>query len=367
MNAAARRNAARRGWPRGLYEPRPGYYVWRHPETGQTLPIGRVPLAHAKAEANSANLHVEGAKPTLLERVAGSDKTVAELLEKMPAATKKNTIKTHRSLDKRISESLGAVRCSSLTTMTLAEFVEGIEAEGKARLAQAIRSRLVAVCSRGMQLGWLESNPAEATRKAAVTVKRGRLTLETYQAIRAKADEVNGWLGRAMDLALVTGADRVTVSSMNRKMIDGEWLEFQRSKTGVRLRVPLELELVAAGLCLRELVKNTTGIASPWLVHHVRNYGNAPRGARVFQDRISHAFTEARKLAKVPDEAGPTFHEIRSLSKRLYEAQGNVDTRWLLGHRDERTAAKYADPRGAEAVVIQVKPLAANKREVNDS
>lgn len=365
MNAAARRNAARRGWPRGLYEPRPGYYVWRRPDTGETLPIGRVPLATAKAEAIAANMHLEGLKPSLLERVAGTDKTVAELLEKMPAATKKNTIKSLRSLDKRITESIGMVKCADLTTKALAELVEGIESEGKARLAQAIRSRLVAMCSRGQQLGWLESNPAEATRKAEVTVRRGRLTLETFTAIRAKADEVNGWLGKAMDLALVTGADRVTISSMNRKMVDGDWLEYQRSKTGIRLRVPLELELVAAGLRLRDLVKNTTGIASPWLVHHVRNYGNAPRGAQVFQDNISKAFTAARELAGIPDDSAPTFHEIRSLAKRLYEAQGNVDTRWLLGHRDERTAAKYADPRGAEAVVIQVKPLAANKREVN--
>ncbi len=94
MNAAARRNAARRGWPRGLYEPRPGYYTWRHPTTGETLPIGRVSLAVAKSEALAANLHVEGLKPSLIERVASNSKTVADVLDKMPAAKTDNTLRT---------------------------------------------------------------------------------------------------------------------------------------------------------------------------------------------------------------------------------------------------------------------------------
>lgn len=365
MNAAARRNAARRGWPRGLYEPRPGYFVWRHPTTGQTFSIGKVSLAHAKAEANAANLHVEGAAAGLVERMEGAGQSVADLLGKMPTAAKTNTAKSLRSLDKRITGAIGRVQCGELTTKALAELVEGIEAEGKGRLAQAIRARLVAMCARGQQLGWLASNPAEPLRKPQATVKRGRLTLDTYLAIRAKADEVNGWLGRAMDLALVTGADRITVAGFNRKMIDGDGFEFTRVKTGIRLRVPLDLELRVAGLVLRDLVKSTTGIASAWLVHHTRSWGNAPKGARVFQDNITKAFTRARELAGMPDAGAPTFHEIRSLAKRLYEAQGNVDTRWLLGHQDERTAAKYADPRGVEAVVVRVDPLPPNEREVN--
>jgi len=73
-------------------------------------------------------------------------------------------------------------------------------------------------------------------------------------------------------------------------------------------------------------VRNTTGIASPYLIHHTRNHGNAPRGSQVFVDRMSHAFAEARDLAGIGGEHPPTFHEIRSLTKRLYEVQGNVDT-----------------------------------------
>lgn len=361
----ARRNVARRGWPRGLYEPRPGYFVFRTPD-GHTLPLGRVSLALAKAEAAAANLHLAGGKPSLIERITGGDKTLGDVLDKMPSSTVKTTAATQRSQDKAIRAALGGKACHQLTVADCAELIEGIEAQGKARSAQAIRSRLVAVCRRGMQLGWMDANPAEVTREPVVEVRRGRLTLETYRQIRGVADRVNEWIGGAMDLALVTGADRVTISTMSRKQLSEDWLEYERSKTGIRLRVPLSLELAAVGLKLRELVRSRTGVASNWLVHHVRPHGNAPTGSRVFEDAYSKAFTAARRLAGIPDEGAPTFHEIRSLAKRLYEAQGNVDTRWLLGHKDERTARMYADPRGAEAVVVKVEPLPANEREVNN-
>ena len=102
------------------------------------------------------------------------------------------------------------------------------------------------------------------------------------------------------------------------------------------------------------MLAHRTGVVSRYLVHHVSVYGNAPAGSKVHPDRISHAFTEARKLAGIPDEGAPTFHELRSLCKRLYEAQGGVDTKALLGHATEKMSALYADSRGAEVKVVKV-------------
>ena len=76
----ARRNVRRREWPRGLYEPRPGYYVWRHPGSGETLTIGAVPFAHARNQALQANAHVMSLKPTLMDKLTGSTNTLADLL-----------------------------------------------------------------------------------------------------------------------------------------------------------------------------------------------------------------------------------------------------------------------------------------------
>ena len=51
----------------------------------------------------------------------------------------------------------------------------------------------------------------------------------------------------------------------------------------------------------------------------------------------------------------PTYYEIKSLAKRLYKAEGRVDTKELFSHKDDATDALYADPRGAEPIYVKVK------------
>lgn len=352
MNAA-RRNRRRLDWPARLYEPRPGYYVWRNPITGETLPIGRVSLSEAKSQAIAANFHVDSQKPTLLERLTGEANTFAQLLAKMPPAKAYNTAKSIRSLDKRLqAHFLGPV--AQITVRDCAELLEAERDAGRARSAQALRSRMVAVFRRGQELGWMDSNPAAVTRNETVKTKRGRLTLETFRAIYAKADEVAPWLAHAMRLAVLTGADVSTLSSLTRAMSDGETLTFTRSKTNARIAVPLRIRLEALGWTLADQMVSTSGILSPWLIHHRASVGKSRIGGQVSAQRLSKSFTEARRLAGIAEEGAPTMHECRSLAKRLYEAQGNVDTKALLGHATERMGEMYADPRGAEAVRVRV-------------
>lgn len=90
MNAA-RRSQRRRDWPPNLYEPRPGYFVWRHPKTRQSFALGSIPLAAAKHQALQANAHIEGLKPSLMDRLTGATNTVALL----PMPTGSRTV-THR-------------------------------------------------------------------------------------------------------------------------------------------------------------------------------------------------------------------------------------------------------------------------------
>lgn len=359
MNAA-RRSAKRRNWPRGMYEPRPGYYVWRHPD-GRTFALGCIPLAHAIHQAMQANAHVMASRPSLLDRLTGQTNTIASLLEEMPASDKPNTAKSRRSLDKAISAALGDKQCLELSVADCSSFIEGAVKRGNARLAQALRSRLVQVCRRGMELGWMDSNPAEVTGSPSVKVKRGRLTLEQFKAVYEVAPLVNEWLQHAMALAIVTGQDRQTVANMQRDMlstIEGEKvLIVQRSKTrdtNKPVAIPLRLELRALGLKLEHVLARETGVSSRYYLHHVKPHGNASPGQPVFLDAISKAFTAARALAGIPDESAPTFHELRSLSKRLYERQGGIDTKALLGHKSERAANLYADPRGVEALLVRV-------------
>lgn len=67
-------------------------------------------------------------------------------------------------------------------------------------------------------------------------------------------------------------------------------------------------------------------------------------------------FAEARDLAGLnwpEDKTPPSFHEIRSLSARLYTEQG-IDAQALLGHKSPDMTAIYRDVRGAEWIEVKV-------------
>ena len=119
MNAA-RRSARRKNWPAHLYEPRPGYYVFRGPD-GKTLALGAIPLAHAIHQVQQANAYIMAQAPSLVDRLSGQTNTIADVLLKMPKAEALNTIKAQKSQDGMIRAALGNRTCLELTVAHCAE------------------------------------------------------------------------------------------------------------------------------------------------------------------------------------------------------------------------------------------------------
>lgn len=346
-------------FPPNLHEPRPGYFTWRDPRDGKTHIIGRVTTAEAIHEAQQANLVVErsATRQSLAERLEAPKETVSDLLKKMPTeGLSPNTLKARRDHDRTITAEIGHILCENLTTKDIAEMLEGIKARGKNRWAQAIRSRVFAVCSKGVALGWMQTNPAAVTEKVKVKVTRRRLSMEQFKKILEKAPEVAAWLPHAMLLALITGQDRSTIAGLQRAHVEGENLVLRRSKTDVVIEIPLALRMDAVDMSLADIITRckTTGVVSKYLIHHIRPYTGAPRGAPVDLDTISKAFAKARVLAGLDGDDAPTFHELRSLAKRTYMEQGGVDTKALLGHQSDQMADLYANNRGLAPIKVKV-------------
>jgi len=319
------------------------------------MAIGYVTLAVAKAEANAANLYIAQHRPTLIDRMSGSAKTVADALDAMPISEVANTAKSTRSLDKRIRAAMGKTRLSDVTVMDCAELLDSLIAEGKSRQAEALRTRLRMVMRKAQAKGWITHNPADITERPKVEVQRDRLTLEQWRKIHAAAPQVNEWLQHALLLALVTAQDRSTIASMKRSDVKDDCLIVWRSKTrktAQPVAIPLRLRLDAVNVSISDLISYRSGVVSPFLLHHVQPHGNAPRGAPIALGTISKAFKLAKELAGV--ESSATFHECRSLSLRLYEDQGGVDTKALAGHATDRMHALYQDARGIEPVRVRV-------------
>lgn len=353
----ARRTLRRRGWPAHLYEPRPGYFIFRKPD-GSTIAIGRVHVSEAINEAIAANRFLMQTKPSLVAMLSGETNTVAELVGKIPAPQKASSARTFRSLDKIITTSLGPVLVGELSVKHCAALIEELVDDGHAHQAQAVRARLIAMCQRGRELGWMTANPAEVTAKPRAEVARSRLSLEQFLAIR---DQGRDFLPGAMNLALVTGQDRSTLAAMKRSDVKDGRLICQRPKTertSPPLAIPLSLHLQAIDMSLEAVLRARTGVVSPYVIHHIESHPGTPAGSPVHVDRISAAFTEARRAAGIPDlvagKEAPTFHEVRSLASRLYKAQGGVDVKALLGHSTDAMAKLYASTRDMTPIEVKI-------------
>lgn len=190
--------------------------------------------------------------------------------------------------------------------------------------------------------GWLPRSPAAQLKAPQVKVQRKRLTLEQWLAIHATAAEaMPPWVSRMMTLALVTGQRRSDLVKMRFTDVWDGCLHVEQVKTGTRLALPLALKLDALGITLGQAIDNCKGYAVG-TEYLLRKHN----GCRPVDASLSARFEDAREMALPAVEDGhPTsLHECRSLSERLYRAQG-IDTMVLLGHKHQRMTDLYHDDR----------------------
>lgn len=348
-----RRGSSRRDWPANLYC-RDGYYSWRDPRSREEHGLGRITKPEAFTQAIEANLHLAKMlnRPRLIDRLTGeADRSLGAWVARYLAEqdTRKladNTRKGYRSYAKRTLEAFDSgMSLKAITALMVADQLETVEGT---RTGQAWRSFLRDMFRAAIVRGWVDENPVRAVKLERVEVKRSRLTLDVYRQIREAAALV--WLRNAMDLALVSGQRREDVARATASDVrDGHWWVDQ-GKTGARIALPLSLTLTAANLNLGDVVRRCrqTGVLSRHLIHQTEQRGNSPKGSPIWIDTISRRFTDVlAELGLTFDgKPPPTFHEIRSLSARLYSAQGDVDVKTLLGHKDAATTAVYQDGRG---------------------
>ena len=349
------------------------YWRYKHPVTGKFHSLG-TNEAEAIAIATEANSRLAEQRTrqilAISDRIAtskGKAITTSTWLDRYQAIQddrlksgdiRLNTYKQKAKPVSLLRERAGMKLISAVDVRDIAQLLDEYIAAGQPRMAQVVRSVLIDVFKEAQHYGEVPPgyNPALATKQPRRKITRQRLSLEEWQKIFDIADARHRYMGNAMLLALVTGQRLGDISRMKFSDIWDDHLHVIQEKTGSKIAIPLSLRLNAINWSLRDVVARCRDYAvSPYLVHFFRTTSQAERGAQVKANTLTMNFSKARDLAGIDwGEGSPaTFHEQRSLSERLYEAQG-VDTQKLLGHKSPNQTAKYHDDRGKEWAKIKV-------------
>lgn len=351
------------------------YWQYKHPTTGRFHSLG-TDEAEAKQVANEANTIIAEQRTRQilsvndrLARMKGkrTDITVTEWIDKyiviQEERLKNNELRPNSFRQKNkplrlFREHCGMRYLKDIETIDIAEITNAIKNDGFSRMAQVVRMVLVDVFKEAQHAGYVPPgyNPAMATKQPRHKVTRQRLSLEEWKSIYEAAETMQPYLQCGMLLALVTGQRLGDICRMKFSDIWDDMLHIEQEKTGSRLAIPLDLKCDALGLTLRDVVsKCRDAVISKYLVHFRHSTSQATRGDSVSSSSLTTSFKKARNKSGIEWEKGtaPTFHEQRSLSERLYEAQG-VDTQKLLGHKSPQQTAKYHDDRGKDWTVIAV-------------
>ncbi|WP_320533621.1 tyrosine-type recombinase/integrase [Robbsia andropogonis] len=365
--AARRREAIRRNWPANLYQNTKGYYWFRHPETGKTYGLGTdFKAASLQAKAVNAQLAVRAATPALLDRIDGGGKTVSDWIEEymIPIREKhagKRTLVNIEYEVAAIASAIGDMQVSAVEPRDIVAMVKETAGRGKS-IPPKVRARARSLFREAINQGLVKpgQNPVESTFRPESKVTRERMTLDLFLSVRAEAEKDPDlcWFVNGMNMALITGQRVGDLSRLTKTDVKDGYLWIEQQKTGIKLKIPLDLRLPAIDMSVADVLRNANDrVLSRSIFHYVRSYPQKKIGDQPAVNAYSHVLRKMLAALKYAPGTGKTptaFHEIRSLSTRLYdELYGKDFAQALMGHKTATMTDRYRDSRGAEWQVIK--------------
>lgn len=316
-----------------LYESK-GYFSYKHPKTGQFISLGseRLKAMRCTMQLNVGLSPLDKRVQNVLNGDSNFEKvgvTISEYCQYF-----QNDILPQRNL---ASETLAAYRRflaqvreffkgKDIRQVTLSNISQFLKTR-PSKQHNNYRSMFCVLYKYAVSEGLVSENLPTKTLKRQVKVKRNRLSIEAFNAIRTCAPD---WLKNAMDIALVTGQRVGDIAEMKHSDIKYGFLFIKQSKTSHALQFPIVGQL-------QEVINRCKSTDCDYLINI--------KGKPITSGHISRCFCEARKESGVCDniENPPSFHEIRSLSARIQKKSG-LDKKTIqnwLGHSSEQMTDLY--------------------------
>lgn len=321
------RNVKNRGLPPNLYL-RKGIYYYRDIRTKKEYSVGSN-KSLAVTEAIQANIEIYQPKVSLIQRINNAEQeTLHGWLDKYQTilsqrGLREKTIKDYASKIRLLKNNFKDSAIENITPKDVAAFISGYP---KKSMVKLLRSTLLDAFNEAITAGIVISNPVSVTKAPRVTIQRPRLSLEqfTYALLHTTEKYKNIFL-----LALLSAQRISDIVNMKWNNIQNDRLLVEQSKTGTKIAIPLALRLNAVDISIAEILAKLKNEAE-------------------FICDTNAATLRNRFLAALPgSDDKPTFHEIRSLSARLYEEEKSAEfAKKILGHKSMQMTDKYLDDRG---------------------
>ena len=332
------------------------YYQYRHPTTKKKHGMGTDKFEAIQA-ANALNSRLIPQKD-LFGRVMGvTQRRISQALDDFKTEFvddrdyEQSTVSELMRRIRKFSDAMDAkeVVIVAINVETVSDYLDQFPIVERNRT----RSALILLFQYFGSKGWATWNPAEATLPRKETVKRKRLTYKQYCAIYAAASVP---IQNAMDLSLQTLQARNEISNMRFEHIKDGFLHVVRQKTKKKTSLAfLDIEVSEEIAKIVERCRSDN-VLTHHLVHQTTGSNKRRFGKRLSPDSITRGFAAARdtlaEFQVMPEEARPTFHEVRSLGSMLYRKAGWVeeDIQKLLAHTSLAMTEKYLDGHEPEPV-----------------
>lgn len=407
MNAKPR-SQGRKDWPSGMkvhVKNDVAYYSWVDPRNGKEKSLQcKDDVRTAIKRSKTLNAAVaEQLKDLAVESILNSNHSQLMTIAKFSPVylehcnnrgMASNTLRAKKTHQKHIVSAFGDKQLDKVSVHDVNNLINKFIDDGKARTAVSLRSDLTTMYKRAKSMGLVPrgfQDPASITEKPKVTVERSRLTLDKFKAINemSKQDLKKPWIANSQLLALLTGQRLQDVHTFQFKRgadwekmfkawkrdlndikvptsdkspmpycyVENDHIYIMQRKTGAMFSINIDLGIDALGLTIRDVIRRCKSkTVSRFMLHHTRNANSVNRGDQVSYYAPSKWFKNMRNKCdlKWDTNVPASFHEIRSLSARLYKAEG-YDAQAILGHTTAKMTEKYTDPRHSEWTTIRGK------------
>lgn len=328
-----KRKQENEGLPPNLYKRKEIFY-YRDPRTKIEYSLGKN-KSLAVTETLQANISIYKPKASLVDRI-NNIKVITfsawlddyyDILEKRELKPK--SLKDYRSRVAILKKHFPNISINEVTTKDISSFINSYP---KPTMAKLLRSTLSDAFNEAIANGLVSNNPVSITKSPKVKIQRSRLTLEQFNIAVKNADKqyANIFL-----LSLLTAQRIGDIVNMKWSDIKDNRLFIKQSKTGAKIAILLDIKLNAVNATLNQVLSN------------LKN--NRATICNTSADSLRYHFNNA-----LPEsENKPTFHEIRSLSARLYEEEKGAEfAKNILGHKSMAMTDRYLDDRNNDYFIL---------------